>query len=65
MATASVSSRAKNEPDKKAGGTSRDPACNPLRRFAGIWRENPDFERLLENIAELRKKRDQTVPTSK
>jgi hypothetical protein len=31
------------------------PGTNPWQTFAGIWKDHPDFEDFLENIAEYRR----------
>ena len=34
------------------------PATNPWQAFAGIWKDHPDFDAFLENIAEYRRSVD-------
>jgi hypothetical protein len=34
------------------------PGSNPWTSFAGVWKDHPDFEEFLENIAEYRRKVD-------
>jgi hypothetical protein len=34
----------------------RLPETNPWRAYAGIWKDHPDFDAFLENIAEYRRK---------
>jgi hypothetical protein len=39
-------------------------ATNPWQAFAGIWKDHPDFDAFLENIAEYRRSADQPDPSS-
>jgi hypothetical protein len=36
---------------------------NPWIKYAGIWKDHPDFETFLENIAEYRRTADKTRST--
>jgi hypothetical protein len=36
---------------------------NPWRKYAGIWKDNPDFDGFLDNIAEYRRTVDEAHST--
>lgn len=39
------------------------PEPNPWVRYAGVWKDHPDFDAFLENIAEYRRDVDQAAGT--
>jgi hypothetical protein len=34
-------------------------AAHPLMKFAGLWKDHPDFDEYLENIAEYKRQQDE------
>ena len=46
--------------DESAGRADNDATrANPWKTFAGIWRDNPDFDAFCDEIKRLRREADQ------
>jgi len=59
MSSTSREDLAENKNPANGDAIDQTTGLSPWKKFAGIWRENPDFDAFLQEIAELRRETDQ------